>query len=351
MLAGQPSPAAPVQNPSFPELLASLEKHSVRVFDPAPFLWNRKVSTGQPVYLETDTHWRPEAMGMIAQELANFTHRPAPAEPIAYNVTAKEMAGFGDIEVMLKLPASQQIYRPQKVEIEQVTRGQGIWRQSAEADTLLLGDSFSNIFSLEAMGWGESAGFAEHLSPGAPLDCILRNSDGSFATRELLSRELARGHDRLAGKKLVIWEFAARELSFGDWKLLKMEVGAPAPSHVYIQAPGVRTVIKGTVQAVSPVPRPGSVPYKDHILAVNLVDLTGVPPEQKGVDHALVYLMSMQDNVWTSAARLRPGDQITVSLQAWGDVSEKYDKLNRSELEDPVLALEEPAWGELLPAR
>ena len=62
---------------------------------------------------------------------------------------------------------------------------------------LLLGDSFSNIFSFEAMGWGESAGFAEHLSFALrrPIDCILRNSDASFATREILSNELARGRE------------------------------------------------------------------------------------------------------------------------------------------------------------
>jgi hypothetical protein len=69
------------------------------------------------------------------------------------------------------------------------------------------------------MGWGESAGFAEHLSRALGLraiDCIVRNSNGAFATREILSQELARGRDRLAGKKLVVWEFAARELAFGD---------------------------------------------------------------------------------------------------------------------------------------
>jgi alginate O-acetyltransferase complex protein AlgJ len=64
---------------------------------------------------------------------------------------------------------------------------------------------------------GESAVFAEHLSValGRPIDCILRNSDASFATREILSNELARGRDRLAGKKLVIREFATRECRLG----------------------------------------------------------------------------------------------------------------------------------------
>ena len=117
-----------------------------------------------------------------------------------------------------------------------------------------------NIFSLEALGWGESAGFTEHLSRslgGRPLDYILRNSDGAFATREILARELARGRDRLAGKKLVIWEFAARELAFGDWKLLEMKLGQPAPARFFSPPPGEPVEISGTVDAVSSVSAAG----------------------------------------------------------------------------------------------
>ena len=44
---------------------------------------------------------------------------------------------------------------------------------------------------------------------------ILRNDAGAFATRELLGQELAQGRDRLEGKRLVIWEFAVRELATG----------------------------------------------------------------------------------------------------------------------------------------
>src|SRR5205814_3361522 len=121
--------------------------------------------------------------------------------------------------------------------IHEVTASNMPWRASKDANILLLGDSFSNIFSLGALGWGESAGFAEHLSRalgGVPLDCILGTSDGAFATREILGRAVARGRDRLAGKKLVIWEFAARELAFGDWKMLDMKLGQPMPAKFFV---------------------------------------------------------------------------------------------------------------------
>ena len=43
-------------------------------------------------------------------------------------------------------------------------------------------------------------------------------TQGAFATRQALWRQLSHGEDRLAGKRVVIWEFASRELSVGDWK-------------------------------------------------------------------------------------------------------------------------------------
>jgi hypothetical protein len=61
---------------------------------------------------------------------------------------------------------------------------------------------------------------------------------------------------------------------------------------------------------------------------------------------AVVYLWSMCDNVWTAAARLRPGNRVKLRLRPWSDVSAQYEKFNRTELDDPALQLEEPVWGE-----
>ena len=169
----------------------------------------------------------------------SFT-QPRPLLQTSLQVSAKEVTGVGDIARMLKLPESQSIYQPETVTIHEVLAGNAPWRPSKTADILLLGDSFSNIFSLGALGWGESAGFAEHLSRalgGRPLDIILRNSDAAFATREMLSRELARGRDRLAGKKLVVWQFATRELAFGDWKMLEMKLGSRCPRNSLCRRP------------------------------------------------------------------------------------------------------------------
>jgi len=351
MMTGNETEKRPLQNASFADFKARMEEQRVHVFDPTPRLMGRKAAArGSPLYLETDTHWRPETMEFVAQQLAMFLGISVSVQGAGLRVAEREIAAYGDILRMLKLPAGQKTYDLQKVETEQVLLGNALWRPNKEARVLLLGDSFCNIFSLESMGWGDSAGFAEQLSRalgGQPLDCILRNSDGSFATREFLSRELARGRDRLVGKKVVVWEFAVRELAFGNWKLLDMKSGQPQIAHFLSPGPKDEMVVTGTVEAVSSVPLAGSVPYKDHILTVHLVDINGSRSQDKESFQALVYLWSMRDNVLTPAARLRPGDRLTVRLRPWTDVSAQYEKINRSDIEDPSIELEEPAWGDL----
>ena len=337
---------APVTNASFTEWEKRLRLAGVRVFSTDAILAGRKAATHQPQYLAADSHWTPEAMEFIAAKLAQTLGQ---AKSNLTPLAAQEIDGTGDIAQMLKLPKNQTLFPPQRLAIHRVTNGAALWRADPAADVLLLGDSFTNIYSLEAMGWGESAGFAEHLSRalGKPIDVLARNSDGAFATREMLAQELAHGRDRLAGKKLVIWEFAARELAFGDWKLLDMTLREKAPAQFFSAKPGEAVVVTATVEAASPVPQPGSVPYKEHIMSLHLVDLAGLTNIRSA--QALVYTWSMRNNIWTPAARLRPGEKVRLRLRAWSDVAAELQKFNRSEIDDPTVQMEEPSWGELLP--
>ncbi|HEV3409951.1 MAG TPA: hypothetical protein VG095_06640 [Chthoniobacterales bacterium] len=332
--------SAPLQNFSFAEFKSRLEAAGVRMFDPAPLIMARKADT--PLYLRTDTHWRAETMELVAREVAQSLQLERTSD---FDVVEQEVSAIGDLARMLRLPSPS----PESANIRQITSGNGLWRPSGEADVLVLGDSFANIFSLGALGWGESAGFVEHLSAslGRPLDYILRNSDGAFASREILARELARGRDRLAGKKLVIWEFAARELAFGDWKMIELKLGQAPPARFFSPPPGEVVEVRGTVESISAAPRPGTVPYDDHIIAVQVGEIE-VPTRPGERVQAIVYLESMRDNVWTPAARLRPGDLVELRLRAWSDVAAEYEQINRTEIDNPELQLEEPSWGELL---
>ena len=130
--------------------------------------------------------------------------------------------------------------------------------------------------------------------------------------------------------------------------MLDMKLGQPMPAKFFVPKSGEILVMSGTVEAISAVPRPGSVPYKDHVLALHLTDLAADGSNPSEPLESLVYLESMHDNVLTPAARFRPGDRVTLRLRPWSDVSDKYEKINRSEIDDPAVQLEEPCWGELV---
>jgi alginate O-acetyltransferase complex protein AlgJ len=220
-----------LQNPSYAAFRLDLVQQGVKFYDPAEFLIQAKKKNRQAQFLDTDTHWTPAAMQLAARELAGYIKAnvklPAVESP-GYTHQAKQVANLGDIAEMLKLPANQKIYQKQQVTIRQVQTpdGEPIY-PTRDADILLLGDSFSNIYSFDGMNWGEAAGLGEQLSYylQRPFDAIINNAGGSHVTRQQLVRDLARGKDRLRGKRLVIWQFAMRDLLSGDWKLLKLPSG------------------------------------------------------------------------------------------------------------------------------
>ncbi|HLA80791.1 MAG TPA: hypothetical protein VJP78_04040, partial [Thermoleophilia bacterium] len=343
----------PLRPESFPKVVRDLEERGVLFFDASPALLEAKRGTGKPQYLTTDTHWRPEAGELVAARLRGFLARHArlPAAPHAgYISEPVDVTNLGDIARLLDLPEWQTRYSAERVQLRQIrTVDHAPWRPSPSADILLLGDSFSNIYSLAEMGWGESAGLAAQLSflLQRPVDAILQNADGAFATREFLARELASGRDRLAGKRLVIFQFSERELTVGDWKLVDLGLGQAAPGRFFVPKTGDEVIVTGTIREIAPIPRPGTVPYADHITAVHLVDLSS---EREGVSggEALMYIWGMRNHVLQQAAEFRAGDTITVELRPWADVANQYDGINRTELENEDLQLEEPTWGLVL---
>ena len=351
-LSGAYSADGPVlQNPSYAKFKADLEGEGVLVFDAAEAMRSSHVVTGRPWFLRTDTHWRPEAVELAARRLKRFIDErvPLPAVPaVQYGCEPVPVTAQGDLAIMLRLPRDLEPFGQERITVREVTTPSlGLWRPTRSADVLVLGDSFSNVYSLSLMGWGESAGFVEQLAEvmRRPVDAILRNNSGASGTREMLYHELARGRDRLAGKRIVVWQFAARELAFGDWQFTDVTLGRPPQHGFFVPQRGTQVSVTGAVEAVSIVPRPGRAPYKNHIMTVHLTDLHTTARGNESHE-ALVYLWSMRGNVLTPAARLRPGDRVTLRLRPWSDVEQEYASTNRSELDDEAVHLQEPCWGE-----
>lgn len=225
-LASRRTWTIPVQNPSYGAFLEELRRNNVKVFDVADAL--ARDGAGSTAYLATDTHWRPEAMERTAELLGRFIQTEflsgdAPSEQ--YRVEPREITNVGDIARMLDLPEGHRLNRPESVTIHRVLDADGQpWRPTRSAEVLVLGDSFSNIYSLASLGWGDSAGLVEHLARvlDRPVDRIVQNDDGAFATRERLRQDMASGSDRLRGTRVVVLQFAARELATGDWKRIEL---------------------------------------------------------------------------------------------------------------------------------
>jgi len=208
-----------LQNPSYREFVEDIKRKDVLVFDPTDVLARARHTGAQ--YLASDTHWRPEAMEAVADRLAAFIaeHVALPLSPHSgYRIDRQEVRNTGDTAQMLDLGAETALYAPEAVWVRRVLQTDGSpWRSSSESDVLVLGDSFSNIYALESMGWGTSAGFVEHLSYALrrPVARLVQNDQAAFATRAMLGRDPR----RLDGKRVVVYQFAARELAFGDWRV------------------------------------------------------------------------------------------------------------------------------------
>jgi hypothetical protein len=236
-----------LHNRSYKSFMRVMEAKGIRVFDPTERLAAFARTHGVSSYLTTDTHWTPAAMESIAAALAEELRPRLPTAPTAaaFHRTTATVVNLGDLGKMLKLPNASRWPAPETVEIHPVrpVDDGAVGAIDPAAAVLLLGDSFTNIYALESMGWGASAGLAEHLALALnqPVDALRRNDAGAHATREMLALELARGRDRLAGKKVVVWEFAARELAEGDWKLLDLKPGT-APAAPLSGAAGLRAL-------------------------------------------------------------------------------------------------------------
>lgn len=336
-----------LQNESYQTFINELQQYHVNVFDISELIRIQKLA-GRDVFLKTDTHWTPETMQKIAKILADSVTAVTDLEndTSMYMRKPLNVKAQGDIANMLKLTNPAEYFEPQTVTIQQVWCDNKLWKADENAEVLLLGDSYANIFSVEDLGWGTSAGLSEQLSYelNKGVDRICQNGGGAYTTREILATELKRGNNRLKNKKVVVWQFAIRELAEGNWKIIPMDISEKQENEFLQLQIGDTMVVSAKIVDVSKVPRPGTVPYKDHVLSVVLSDIA-IKNETK---KALVYMLSMRNNEWTNAATLKSGNTINIRLTAWDDVKQKYESINRSEPTDDAYAFEQPCWGELL---
>jgi alginate O-acetyltransferase complex protein AlgJ len=323
-----PAVAAVPGNPDWRRFAADMRAAGVEVFDVPPPAGNG------PAYLAQDTHWTPRYMQQVAAALAENVRRGepsgSPADPPLRTETTT-VTRVGDLVDMLRLPVEQRQFRPQPAEITRVVSADGTrWTPQPGADVLLVGDSFTNTYSDPAMGWGDSAGFAEHLSLalGRPLDVLAENGGASAAVRVSLAR--AENRPRLAGKRLVIYQFAMRDLVGQHWPVVRMPLAAavaPAPA-----TPGTATEleIEGTIVQTSQIPDPRAAPYASCVGMVR-VTVDRVLQGQFAGRELVAGLLVMRNRVLLPPARYAAGDRLRLRLVPFSRAGREIRGLQRSD--------------------
>ncbi len=317
-----------LQNPDFEVFAESLEARGVEVVR-----IRRGNYTGQ--FLKQDTHWTPTLMDEVAKQLANRAAKWLTPSAVApkFQTEKRTVSNFGDLVDLLKLPRSQQLYPPEQVVIEQVQD-----TASTAADVLLLGDSFSLIYSSNLLNWGESAGLGEHLALhlNRQVDRIAVNGSAATGVRQELLRAASEG--RLTPKKVIIYEFTIRDLASGDWRPIplmdppKLEVPV-LPKVITKLSPPIKTdpvIVRGTIEFLSPAIDPANAPYKE-ALQFGKVRITGVESGKYAGRYAVVVFRAMEERKLLVGGQHRQGDSVHLQLVPLSQATAEIRSMQRSD--------------------
>ncbi|HNX50092.1 MAG TPA: hypothetical protein PKL08_08015, partial [Thermoanaerobaculaceae bacterium] len=108
----------------------------------------------------------------------------------------------------------------------------------------------------------------------------------------------------------------------------------------------VRIAVTGTVRQIGQVPQPGSVPYKDCVLAIHLDTVRTLDPAAKIGNEVVVFTWGMRDNKLEPVSGYRVGQHVVLNLVPWKEAESHYGSVNRVELDDERLFLLSSYWAD-----
>jgi len=210
------------ENASYQDWKTQMQGQGLKIFDTTDTLLTAKTKTSDLIYVPTDSHWTPRAAQYCAQGLAAFI-RGSVCLPDRAGVNYSAVDGRThwphDMVNLLGLPANQTLYDFPYLPLRSVIQPNGnIFASDPKADILMIGDSFLGFY--ENGGASLAAETAYELK--RPVQYVSIPNGGSWASRLWLKQQIEKGQDPLIGKKLVVWEFTARDFSSGDWKSYSM---------------------------------------------------------------------------------------------------------------------------------
>jgi len=208
------------------EFYGLLKAKGIKVLDLVPHLMKLRFHESGNAYCRHDTHWSSRSCELAARLIMKEIGNPDWLKSVSRRRFVSRTVHteiVGDLWHYLGEGASGKERLPLVVVSEEGRDGEPIesWRESP---VLLLGDSHTLVFHLSGLH-ATGAGLADHLAKelGLPVDLVGRRADGVTSTRI----DLRRRRDNLAGKKVVIWCFTARDFteSFQGWRKLPVIQG------------------------------------------------------------------------------------------------------------------------------
>ncbi len=187
-------------------------------------------SDPERLYLAQDSHWSPKGVRAAAAAVAQRALEEGTIHQgdRTYAERLVRVRRQGDLVQMLRVPQIGRALDPEIVICSQVIEADNgrPYHDATDSEILILGDSFLRIYEQDEPG---SARFLAHLARelGRPLTSIVNDGGASTLVRQALARRPA----LLKNKKLVIWEFAEREIRFGieGWKIVPLVRSAKIP--------------------------------------------------------------------------------------------------------------------------
>jgi alginate O-acetyltransferase complex protein AlgJ len=189
------------------EFYAQLAAKGVKILDLADAFAKAKGKVPD-LYCKTDTHWSPYACEQTAKLIKERLGSPAwlQAKPGKFKTAAEKRTIVGDLT---DGKGSEEL--PVRV----VTGADGAALEDKASPVVLLGDSHTLVFHAGQELHGTGAGLADQLAAelGLAVDVIGVRGSGATPARVNLLRRAKADPAYLAGKKVVIWCFAAREFT------------------------------------------------------------------------------------------------------------------------------------------
>lgn len=112
-----------------------------------------------------------------------------------------------------------------------------------------------------------------------------------------------------------------------------------------VKAKKAPLIVQGRIVALTRPPRPGSVPYKDAVIALRLNGLKAVQGKLRARE-IVVFVWGMRHNKRTAAASYRIGQVVRFPLMPWERAEGKYGSYNRFELQGNDVYALDTYWGE-----